>query len=75
MLDLALLWLNQIQMEFYRLYDGYEGRVVNKILVLLHGMDQDSPEGQRPVKRHLIVCFYGAHRTSHWLDSTDFESR
>ena len=34
MLDLALLWLNQIQMEFYRLYDGYEGRVVNKIIGL-----------------------------------------
>ena len=34
MVDLALLWLNQIQMEFYRLYDGYEGRVVNKIIGL-----------------------------------------
>ncbi|NLJ37965.1 MAG: septal ring lytic transglycosylase RlpA family protein [Candidatus Atribacteria bacterium] len=34
MLDLALLWLNQIQMEFYRLYDGYEGRVVNRIIGL-----------------------------------------
>lgn len=34
MLDLALLWLNQIQMEFYRLYDGYDGRVVNKIIGL-----------------------------------------
>ena len=34
MLDLALLWLNQIHMEFYRLYDGYEGRVVNKFIGL-----------------------------------------
>ncbi|MEI6157131.1 MAG: septal ring lytic transglycosylase RlpA family protein [Atribacterota bacterium] len=34
MLDLALLWLNQVQMEFYKLYDGYEGRVVNKIIGL-----------------------------------------
>ncbi len=32
MLDLALLWLNRIQVEFYRLFDGYDGRVVNKII-------------------------------------------
>ena len=55
MLDLALLWLNQIQMEFYRLYDGYEGRVVNKIIGLASWYGPRFSEEQRHAKRYLIL--------------------